>query len=440
MAGERSRTAAVAAIRAREILDSRGNPTVHAEVALAGGATGAAAVPSGASTGAHEAVERRDGDPARYGGKGVLQAVAAVNGEIADALRGADASDQAELDRVMRELDGTAGKGRLGANAILAVSLAAARAAAAHDGEPLYARLGREQGGGELLPVPLANILNGGAHAVGGCDFQEFMIAPIGAPSFAEALRASAETYHALRGILASRGLATGLGDEGGFAPSLPGNEAAVELVLEAISAAGYRPGPDIAIALDPAASELHADGQYRLATEQRSLGSAELAGLWADWCRRYPIISVEDGLDEDDWEGWPRLTAALERLAQTVGDDLLVTNPERLRRAIGIKAANSILVKVNQIGTLSEALEAVRIARGAGWTAVISHRSGETEDSTIADIAVGTAAGLIKTGAPARSERVTKYNRLLRIEEELGARARYAGAAAIPQAARLSG
>ena len=440
MAGERSRTAAVAAIRAREILDSRGNPTVHAEVALAGGATGAAAVPSGASTGAHEAVERRDGDPARYGGKGVLQAVAAVNGEIADALRGADASDQAELDRVMRELDGTAGKGRLGANAILAVSLAAARAAAAHDGEPLYARLGREQGGGELLPVPLANILNGGAHAVGGCDFQEFMIAPIGAPSFAEALRASAETYHALRGILASRGLATGLGDEGGFAPSLPGNEAAVELVLEAISAAGYRPGPDIAIALDPAASELYADGEYRLATEQRSLGSAELAELWADWCRRYPIISVEDGLDEDDWEGWPRLTAALERLAQTVGDDLLVTNPERLRRAIGIKAANSILVKVNQIGTLSEALEAVRIARGAGWTAVISHRSGETEDSTIADIAVGTAAGLIKTGAPARSERVAKYNRLLRIEEELGSRARYAGAAAIPQAARLSG
>ena len=440
MAGERSRTAAVAAIRAREILDSRGNPTVHAEVALAGGAKGAAAVPSGASTGAHEAVERRDGDPARYGGKGVLQAVAAVNGEIADALRGADASDQAEIDRVMRELDGTAGKGCLGANAILAVSLAAARAAAAHDGEPLYARLGREQGGGELLPVPLANILNGGAHAVGGCDFQEFMIAPIGAPSFAEALRAAAETYHALRGILASRGLATGLGDEGGFAPSLPGNEAAVELVLEAISAAGYQPGPDIAIALDPAASELYADGEYRLATEQRSLGSAELAELWADWCRRYPIISVEDGLDEDDWEGWPRLTAALERLAQTVGDDLLVTNPERLRRAIGIKAANSILVKVNQIGTLSEALEAVRIARGAGWTAVISHRSGETEDSTIADIAVGTAAGLIKTGAPARSERVAKYNRLLRIEEELGARARYAGAAAISQAARLSG
>ena len=440
MAGEDSRTAAVSAVRAREILDSRGNPTVQAEVALAGGATGAAAVPSGASTGAHEAVELRDGDPARYGGKGVLQAVAAVNGEIAEALRGADASDQAGIDRVMRELDGTAGKGRLGANAILAVSLAAARAAAAHEGEPLYARLAREQGGGGLLPVPLANILNGGAHAVGGCDFQEFMVAPIGAPSFAEALRAVAETYHALRGILASRGLATGLGDEGGFAPSLPNNEAAVELVLEAISAAGYRPGADVAIALDPAASELHEDGEYRLASEGRSLGSAELAGLWADWCRRYPIISVEDGLDEDDWEGWPRLTAALEGLAQTVGDDLLVTNPERLRRAIEIKAADSILVKVNQIGTLSEALEAVRIAHGAGWTAVISHRSGETEDSTIADIAVGTAAGLIKTGAPARSERVAKYNRLLRIEEELGTAARYAGAAAIPQAARLAG
>ncbi len=440
MAGEGSRTAAVSAIRAREILDSRGNPTVHAEVALAGGATGAAAVPSGASTGAHEAVERRDGDPSRYGGKGVLQAVAAANGEIADALHGADASDQAGIDRVMRELDGSPVKGRLGANAILAVSLAVARAAAAHAGEPLYARLAREQGAGALLPVPLANILNGGAHAVGGCDFQEFMIAPIGAPNFAEALRAAAETYHALRGILASRGLATGLGDEGGFAPSLPGNEAAVELVLEAIAAAGYRPGPDIAIALDPAASELHADGEYRLATEGRSLSSAELTELWADWCRRYPIISVEDGLDEDDWEGWPRLTAALAGLAQTVGDDLLVTNPERLRRAIEIEAADSILVKVNQIGTLSEALEAVRIARAAGWTAVISHRSGETEDSTIADIAVGTAAGLIKTGAPARSERVAKYNRLLRIEEELGASARYAGAAAIPQAARLSG
>ena len=430
-------TTAVSHVRAREILDSRGNPTVQADVALAGGGFGRAAVPSGASTGAHEAVERRDGDPARYGGKGVLDAAAAVNGEIAQALHGADAAEQAEIDRVLRELDGTADKSRLGANAILAVSLAAARAAADAAGVPLYARLG---GDGTTLPVPLANILNGGAHATGGCDFQEFMIAPIGAPSFAEALRAAAETYHALRGILISKGLSVGLGDEGGFAPSLPDNEAALELVIEAIGAAGYRAGTDVAIALDPAASELYGDGAYRLASEGRSLTSAELSALWRDWCERYPVISIEDGLDEDDWDGWPALTEALSDLAQTVGDDLLVTNPERLRRAIETRAANSILVKVNQIGTLSEALEAVRIARDAGWTAVISHRSGETEDSTIADLAVATGAGLIKTGAPARSERVAKYNRLLLIEEELGPRAAYAGAAAIPQAARLTG
>ena len=430
-------TTAVSHVRAREILDSRGNPTVQADVALAGGGFGRAAAPSGASTGAHEAVERRDGDAARYGGKGVLDAVAAVNGEIAGALRGADAAEQSEIDRVMRELDGTADKSRLGANAILAVSLAAAHAAADAAGAPLYAHL---PGDRPALPVPLANILNGGAHATGGCDFQEFMIAPIGAPTFAEAMRAVSETYHALRRILISRGLSVGLGDEGGFAPSLPDNEAALELVLEAIGAAGYRAGPDMAIALDPAASELHEDGAYRLRSEGRTLSSAELSGLWRDWCERYPVISIEDGLDEDDWQGWPALTRALEGLAQTVGDDLLVTNPERLQRAIEARAANSILVKVNQIGTLSEAMEAVRIAREAGWTAVISHRSGETEDSTIADLAVATGAGLIKTGAPARSERVAKYNRLLQIEEELGARAAYAGAAAIPQAARLAG
>ena len=438
MPSSSGRTGAISAIRAREILDSRGNPTVHAEVSLAGGALGAAAAPSGASTGAHEAVERRDGDPSRYGGKGVLGAVAAANGEIAEALRGADAADQAGIDRIMRELDGTPNKARLGANAILAVSLAAAQAAAAQAGEPLYRRLGGEAAA--TLPVPLANILNGGAHADGGCDFQEFMIAPIGAPSFAEALRAAAEVYHALRGILAGRGLSTGLGDEGGFAPSLADNEAAVALVLEAIEAAGYRPGAEVALAMDPAASELHRGGEYRLASEGRTLDSAELTALWRDWCGRYPLISIEDGLDEDDWEGWPRLTAALEGLAQSVGDDLLVTNPERLRRAIEARAANSILVKVNQIGTLSEALEAVRIAQEAGWTAVISHRSGETEDTAISDIAVAANAGLIKTGAPARSERVAKYNRLLRIAEELGDRARYAGAAAIPQAARLAG
>ena len=428
---------AVSHVRAREILDSRGNPTVQADVALAGGGFGRAAAPSGASTGAHEAVERRDGDAARYGGKGVLDAVAAVNGEIAGALRGADAAEQAEIDRVMRELDGTADKSRLGANAILAVSLAAAHAAADAADAPLYAHL---PGHRPALPVPLANILNGGAHATGGCDFQEFMIAPIGAPTFAEAMRAVSETYHALRRILISRGLSVGLGDEGGFAPSLPDNEAALELVLEAISAAGYRAGPDVAIALDPAASELHEDGAYRLRSEGRTLSSAELSGLWRDWCERYPVVSIEDGLDEDDWQGWPALTRALEGLAQTVGDDLLVTNPERLQRAIEARAANSILVKVNQIGTLSEALEAVRIAREAGWTAVISHRSGETEDPTIADLAVATGAGLIKTGAPARSERVAKYNRLLQIEEELGTQAAYAGTAAIPQAARLAG
>lgn len=428
----------VSRIHAREILDSRGNPTVEADVELAGGARGRAAVPSGASTGSHEAVERRDGDPNRYSGSGVRLAVAAINVEIADALGGADADDQEALDQKLIELDGTPNKSRLGANAILAVSLAAAHAAADAAQTPLYRRLGGERA--RQLPTPLANILNGGAHASGGADFQEFMIAPIGLPSFSEAIRAVVETYHALAAILRRRGLPTGLGDEGGFAPALPSNEAAIELILEAIEAAGYRAGPDIALALDPAASELFEDGRYRLASEHRLLSAAEMAGLWEDWCERYPIISIEDGMHEDDWAGWAALTARIGALAQTVGDDLLVTNTERLRRAIDQRAANSILIKLNQVGTLSETLEAIRLAQEAGWTTIISHRSGETEDTSIADIAVGAGAGLIKTGAPARSERAAKYNRLLRIEEALGVDAVYAGRRAVPQARRLPG
>ena len=425
-------------IRAREILDSRGNPTVEADVELAGGARGRAAAPSGASTGSHEAVEHRDGDPQRYGGRGVLQAVAAINGEIAHHLLDADAREQAVVDSTLSSIDGTPNKGRLGANAILAVSLANAHAAAAAAAQPLYRWLGGEAA--RTLPLPLANILNGGAHASGGVDFQEFMIAPIGLPSFSEAIRAVAETYHALAAILRARGLTAGLGDEGGFAPALPSNEAAIELILEAIAAAGYRPGPEIAIALDPAANEIFEQRRYRLASEGRSLSAAELTELWADWCARYPIISLEDGLHEDDWPGWAALTERLAALAQTVGDDLLVTNPLRLRRAIDQRAANSILIKPNQIGTLTETLTAIGLAREAGWSTIISHRSGETEDTSIADIAVAANAGLIKTGAPARSERVAKYNRLLRIEAELGERAVYAGAAAVPQAQRLIG
>lgn len=431
----------IARVGAREILDSRGNPTLEAEVELRGGGRGRAAVPSGASTGAHEAVERRDGDPGRYHGRGVLDAVGAVNGEIgalltepgAAALRG-----QADLDRRLIALDGTANKGRLGANALLGVSLAYARAVADRERAPLYRSLGGDEA--RTLPVPLANILNGGAHAPGGVDIQEFMIAPIGLPSFGEGLRAVAEVYQSLRGILQARGLSVTLGDEGGFAPALERNEEALELVLEAIGAAGYRAGAEIALALDAAASEWFAEGEYRLSAEGRSLSSDELIALWAEWCERYPIISLEDGLDEDDWEGWGRLTERLAPLAQTVGDDLLVTNVERLRRGIGERSANSILVKLNQIGTLSETLEAVRTAQGAGWTAVISHRSGETEDTTIADLAVATNAGLIKTGAPARSERAAKYNRLLRIEAELGERAVYAGRGAIAQGGRFGG
>ena len=430
----------IARIDALEILDSRGNPTLEATVELRGGASGRAAVPSGASTGAHEAVERRDGDPRRYLGRGVLQAVQAVTGEIAEALTDPAAPPlrgQTDLDQRLIALDGSKGKARLGANALLGVSLATAHALAAAAGEPLYQQLGGDEA--RTLPVPLANILNGGAHAPGGVDIQEFMIAPIGLPSFREALRAVAEVYQTLRGILRERGLPVALGDEGGFAPPLARNEEALELVLEAIVAAGYRPGAEIALALDAAASEWFADGQYQIAAEGWALSSDELIELWADWCERYPIISLEDGLDEDDWGGWPRLTERLAPLAQTVGDDLLVTNAARLKRGIAERAASSILVKPNQIGTLSETLDAVRIAQQAGWTAVISHRSGETEDTTIADLAVATNAGLIKTGAPARSERAAKYNRLLRIEAELDARARYAGQTAIPQAARFN-
>ncbi len=426
----------IAEIRGREILDSRGNPTVEADVRLSGGGFGRAAVPSGASTGSHEAMERRDGDAGRYQGRGVQAAVDAVNGEIQAALVGRNAGDLAAIDAALIALDGTPNKGRLGANAILAVSLATAQAAANAAGEPLYRHLGGEAA--TLLPVPLANILNGGAHADNGADFQEFMVAPIGLPTFAEALRAVVEVYHALASELRQRGLATGLGDEGGFAPALPRNEAALDLIIDAIAASGYEPGREIAIALDPASSELYQEGKYLLATEDRALESAELVELWTDWCRRYPIVSIEDGMDEDDWDGWAALTAALGSLAQTVGDDLLVTNPQRLRHAIELGAANSILIKVNQIGTLSETLTAVGMAQDAGWTAVISHRSGETEDATIADLAVATRAGLIKTGAPARGERTAKYNRLLRIAEELGDQAEYAGASAIPQASRL--
>ena len=426
----------IALIHAREILDSRGNPTVEADVVLDGGAMGRAAVPSGASTGSHEAVERRDGDAGRYRGRGVLDAVASVNGEINEALHGHDALDQLAIDEALIALDGTEQKSRLGANALLAVSMASANAAAEASQMPLYQSIGGADA--VVLPVPLANILNGGAHADDGADFQEFMVAPIGADSFAHALRMVVEVYHSLAAELRSQGLATGLGDEGGFAPSLATNESALDLIVNAIRTTGYEPGRDIAIALDPAASELWSDGRYELHTEGRSLTSAEMVSLWSDWRRRYPIVSIEDGMHEDDWDGWRALTAEIGSLAQIVGDDLLVTNPQRLRRGIELGAANSILIKVNQIGTLSETLEAVRIAQDAGWTVIISHRSGETEDTMIADLAVATNAGLIKTGAPARGERTAKYNRLLRIAEELGDRAVYAGMDAIPQASRL--
>ena len=417
---------AIRRVHAREILDSRGNPTIEVEVTLDNGTRGTAAVPSGASTGTHEAVELRDGDASRYGGKGVLRAVANVRGAIAEAVVGRDAADQAGLDQALIDLDGTANKGRLGANALLGVSLATAHAAAAAAGEPFYRYLGGATA--VTLPVPMVNILNGGRHVEGGTDFQEFMILPWGAATFGQAIRWAAEIFHALGTVLLERGLPTAVGDEGGYGPALSSNESAVELVVEAIGRAGYRAGDQVAIALDPAASELFVEERYRLATEERSLRSDELIELWADWTDRYPIVSLEDGLAEDDWAGWTDLTARLGDRVQLVGDDLLVTNRERLERAIAERAANAILVKVNQVGTLTEAMAAVRAAEAAGWGAVISHRSGETEDTTIADLAVALGTGQIKTGSMSRSERTAKYNRLLRIEEELGERAVYAG------------
>jgi enolase len=428
---------AVSAIHARQILDSRGNPTVEVEVTLDSGARGRAAVPSGASTGEFEAVELRDGGAA-WSGKGVSAAVANVNGEIAAALTGARAAEQGALDETMIELDGTPNKARLGANAILGVSLAAAKAAATDSGQPLYRYLAELYGGGEpsLLPVPMMNVLNGGAHADNSVDFQEFMVVPAGASSFGECLRVGAEVFHALKKSLASKGLSTAGGDEGGFAPDLESNEAALEAVLAGVEAAGYEPGSDVFIALDPATSEVYEGGAYVLEHEGRTLSSEEMAAYWADACSRYPILSIEDGMDEEDWDGWKLLTERLGERVQLVGDDLFVTNPQRLRRGIELGVGNSILVKVNQIGTLSETLEAIRIAREAGYTAVISHRSGETEDTTIADLAVATGAGQIKTGAPSRSDRVAKYNRLLRIEEELGAGAEFNGLQAFARTA----
>jgi enolase len=420
---------AIAHLHARQILDSRGNPTVEVDATLESGASGRTAVPSGASTGEHEAVELRDGGKA-YGGKGVLHAVEHVNGEIATAVRGRDSGDQAGLDRALIELDGTDTKGRLGANAILGVSLAVARAHAAELGEPLWRSLAGDVA--PLLPTPMMNVLNGGAHADNPVDFQEFMVMPVGAGSFAQALQMGAETYQQLKAQLRSRGLATGVGDEGGFAPALESNEAPLELLVAAIEAAGYRPGDDIAIALDPASSEFFSDGAYRLAGEGRTLSPSEMVDYWEALIDRYPIVSLEDGMAEEDWEGWAALTERIGGRVQLVGDDVFVTNPAILRRGIDAGLANSILIKLNQIGTLTETLETIALAHGAGYSAVVSHRSGETEDTTIADFAVATAVGQIKTGAPARSERVAKYNQLLRIEEALGSAARFAGRATV--------
>jgi enolase len=419
---------AIERVVARQILDSRGNPTVEAEVYLASGASGRAAVPSGASTGEFEAVELRDGGEP-YAGKGVTKAVANVTGEIADAVNGHDAADQQGLDRAMIDLDGTPNKARLGANAILGVSLAAARASAAEQGLPLWRYLGGE--GAHVLPVPMMNVLNGGAHADNSVDFQEFMVMPVGASSFSEGLRWGTEVFHALKKTLHDQGKATAVGDEGGFAPDLDSNEAALQTLIAGIEAAGYSPGEQVAIALDPATSELYEGGAYNLEHEGRKLSSAELADYWASAAERYPIVSIEDGMDEEDWDGWKQLTERLGGNVQLVGDDLFVTNTERLKRGIDSGVANSILIKVNQIGTLTETLDAIKMARDAGYTAVMSHRSGETEDTTIADLAVATGCGQIKTGAPSRSDRVAKYNQLLRIEEALGADAHYPGPSA---------
>jgi enolase len=412
-------------IKGREVLDSRGNPTVEAEVILEGGARGRALVPSGASTGAHEAVELRDGGK-RFAGKGVLKAVAAVNERIAEELQGLDALNQEAVDRALLELDGTPNKGNLGANAILAVSLANARAAAEAVGLPLYRYLGGVQG--VTLPVPLMNVINGGKHADNNVDFQEFMLVPAGAPSFSEALRYGVETFHALKSVLKARGYNTNVGDEGGFAPDLKSNVEALEVLVEAVEKAGYEVGKDISFALDPATTELYKDGKYHLESEGKVLSSEEMVAYWENWVNQYPIVSIEDGLAEDDWEGWKLLTERLGKRIQLVGDDLFVTNPLRLKQGIERGVGNSILVKVNQIGTLSETLEAIRLAHRSGYTAILSHRSGETEDSTIADIAVAVNAGQIKTGSASRSDRLAKYNQLLRIEEELGVGARFLG------------
>jgi enolase len=413
-------------ISAREVLDSRGNPTVEVDVRLESGDIGRAIVPSGASTGAHEALELRDGDKARYGGKGVLKAVENVNATIAEALAGLDAADQIGIDQELIRLDGTETKSKLGANAILGVSLACAKAAASALGLPLYRYIGGVYG--HTLPVPMMNILNGGKHAQDSTDFQEFMVMPVGAESFREALRWGVEIYQSLKKVLHDHGQGTNVGDEGGFAPSLPTNEAALELIIEAIQRAGYTPGEQILLAMDPACTELYKDGTYHLAKENRSLSSAEMVTYWADIADRYPLISLEDGLAEDDWEGWRLLCERIGDRVQLVGDDLLVTNVKRLQRAIEERAANSILIKLNQIGSLTETLSAIQLAQRAGWTAIVSHRSGETEDVTIADLVVATNAGQIKTGAPARTDRVAKFNQLLRIEHELGDAAQYAG------------
>jgi len=422
-------------VSALEVLDSRGNPTLAVTVRLDDGAWGAAMVPSGASTGRHEAVELRDGDPGRYGGRGVRRAVTNVAETLAAEVVGTDALDQVGLDRLLCALDGSENKGSLGANALLGVSLAVARAAAESVGQPLYRYLGGV--GARTLPVPLLNVLNGGVHAQTSVDFQEFMLVPQGFPSFAEALRAGAECFHALRGVLAKAGHSTGQGDEGGFAPGLSSNEQCVEVLLQAITVAGYEPGVQVAIALDPATSELYADGVYTLKGEGRQLTSAELVDLWEDWCDRYPIVSIEDGMAEDDWQGWELLTSRLGSRIQLVGDDIFVTNVKRLEQGVSRGVANAILIKLNQIGTLTETLETMRLAARHGYASVISHRSGETEDTTIADLAVATNAGQIKTGAPSRSERVAKYNRLLQIEAELGTAARYPGAEALRRSSR---
>ncbi|HEX5306923.1 MAG TPA: phosphopyruvate hydratase [Dyella sp.] len=431
-------TTEITRIHAREILDSRGNPTLEAEVTLDGGAFGRAAVPSGASTGSREAVELRDGDKARYGGKGVKNAVANVNGVIADALKGFDAADQTGLDAKLIALDGTPNKGRLGANALLGVSMAAAHATAAARQQPLWAYLCQGKPG--MLPVPMMNIINGGEHADNNIDVQEFMVLPVGMPTFAEALRAGAEIFHALKSVLKGKGLNTAVGDEGGFAPNLRSNIEALDTILEAITKTGYKVGSEILLGLDAASSEFYRDGKYDLAGEGKQYTSEQFVDLLAGWVKQYPIVTIEDGMAEGDWPGWKLLTDTIGDRVQVVGDDLFVTNPTIFREGIEKQIANSILIKVNQIGTLSETLEAIAMADAAKYSAVISHRSGETEDTTIADIAVATTATQIKTGSLCRSDRVAKYNQLLRIEEQLGADARYAGRHAFPNLSRLPG